>query len=224
MSKISVIDSVSKDELQSIVDRSSSLTEVLGYFGLSSKGTGNFNTLRRKLQTNGINWSGLQKRQKEVLKRHLAKISERNVPSLDSVLIKGSTYSRSSLKKRLIQNGLLEEVCGVCGTGPIWQSRKLVLQLDHINGVYNDNRLENLRLLCPNCHSQTDSFSGLKTPRYKKSLEDPEWRRRPRPERRKVKERPSREVLEAQIKELGYCATGRLYGVSDNAIRKWLVL
>jgi hypothetical protein len=42
--------------------------------------------------------------------------------------------------------------------GPNWNNKGLVLQLDHINGVHNDNRVENLRILCPNCHSQTDTF------------------------------------------------------------------
>ena len=50
--------------------------------------------------------------------------------------------------------------CAICGNNGIWNNQKLVLQLDHKNGDNTDNRLSNLRLLCPNCHSQTDTFSG----------------------------------------------------------------
>ena len=49
--------------------------------------------------------------------------------------------------------------CSVCGIEPMWQSKPLTLVLDHINGVNNDNRLQNLRFLCPNCNSQTNTFS-----------------------------------------------------------------
>jgi hypothetical protein len=55
---------------------------------------------------------------------------------------------------------VLTEKCEICEIGSSWNNKPLVLQLDHINGINNDNRLENLRLLCPNCHSQTDTFSG----------------------------------------------------------------
>lgn len=54
----------------------------------------------------------------------------------------------------------MEYRCSICGNTGEWNSKKLVLQLDHINGIHNDNRIENLRLLCPNCHSQTDTFCG----------------------------------------------------------------
>ena len=50
--------------------------------------------------------------------------------------------------------------CAICGIGPVWCDQPLVLQLDHINGVNNDNRIENLCYLCPNCHSQTPTFAG----------------------------------------------------------------
>ena len=51
-------------------------------------------------------------------------------------------------------------VCACCGNAGRWQGQPLTLQLDHVNGRYNDNRLENLRWLCPNCHSQTETFAG----------------------------------------------------------------
>lgn len=84
--------------------------------------------------------------------------AKRNIP-LEEILIKDSKYSnRQSLKKKLIKFSLMEDVCAVCGCPPIWNGKPLVLQLDHINGVGDDNRIENLRIICPNCHTQTDTF------------------------------------------------------------------
>jgi hypothetical protein len=64
------------------------------------------------------------------------------------------------LKRRLFEEGLMENVCSVCGLKPKWNGKPLVLVLDHINGLYYDYRLENLRLVCPNCNSQLDTHSG----------------------------------------------------------------
>lgn len=79
---------------------------------------------------------------------------------LDSVMVAGSSYARGSLKRRLLASGALQNACAVCGGGAHWNGLPLVLHLDHVNGVADDHRIENLRLLCPNCHSQTATYSG----------------------------------------------------------------
>lgn len=86
-----------------------------------------------------------------------ATAKKRKIP-LRKILVKGSSYASSRLKKRLIAKGLLEEQCSECGLGSEWNGRPLVLQLDHINGVRDDHRLGNLRILCPNCHTQTPTY------------------------------------------------------------------
>lgn len=67
--------------------------------------------------------------------------------------------SRNTVKRRLLEAGILENRCSECGLSE-WRGRYLSVQLDHINGIKADNRLENLRMLCPNCHSQTETFGS----------------------------------------------------------------
>ncbi len=66
---------------------------------------------------------------------------------------------RGTVKKRLIEAGILKNVCEECGLSE-WRGKRLAIQIDHRNGVRDDHRIENLRMLCPNCHSQTETFAG----------------------------------------------------------------
>jgi len=71
--------------------------------------------------------------------------------------------SNGNLKIKLLKEEGLINKCAICSMLPIWNNKPITLQLDHINGINTDNRLENLRLLCPNCHSQTDTYTGRNT-------------------------------------------------------------
>lgn len=82
---------------------------------------------------------------------------------LSEILIQNSRYQNNvSLKKRLISEKCLQPKCygNNCLITTTWNDLPITLQLDHINGNHEDNRIENLRLLCPNCHSQTHTFAG----------------------------------------------------------------
>jgi Zn finger protein HypA/HybF involved in hydrogenase expression len=161
-----------------------------------------------------------------------------NLIPLEELLVKGKIVKSLPLKRRLIKEGLLEERCCNCGLGPEWNGIRLELQLDHEDGDRLNNLLENLRIICPNCHTQTPTYcrkkDQIKIKRYCKCCQQKIIKKnlsglcsscfnkqRNYSLMRKV-ERPGKEVLLQQVKELGYTGTGRLYGVSDTSIRKWL--
>lgn len=80
--------------------------------------------------------------------------------SLESVLTENSTYARHHVKRRILEENLIEYKCQCCGIGPEWNDKPMPLILDHINGVNNDNRIENLRFICSNCDSQLDTYKS----------------------------------------------------------------
>jgi hypothetical protein len=180
----------------------------------------------------------------DLVARRAVRPACRPIP-LEDVLIDGSRYSRRSLKRRLFDADLKDRWCELCGQGEIWRGKRMGLILDHINGVPDDNRLTNLRIVCPNCAATFDTHCARKNrssprdcARCGKSFVP---RRRNQtycsrecgtrhdkrgqlyPERRKVP-RPSYAELKADLAEMSFLAVGRKYGVSGNAVRKWLRL
>lgn len=130
-----------------------SVMEVCRKVGLCETGYGH-SKMRAKIQSLGLDTTHFGKNRPRVLGTAGYK------QDIDSLLTPGVSRSTVNLKKRLLQEGLLQERCVSCGAPPIWCGKPLTLHLDHINGDSKDHRLENLRLLCPNCHSQTLTYAG----------------------------------------------------------------
>ena len=156
--------------------------------------------------------------------------------SVENVFIENSTASQAVLRRWYQKGAYTEYKCSICGLEPFWNGKELTLTLDHINGINTDHRLENLRWVCPNCDRQLDTFCS-KNPQRKQNYNANECnycidcgieisagsKRCPEcyaKSQRKV-ERPTKEELSNLIKEFGFSGTGRKFGVSDNAIRKW---
>jgi hypothetical protein len=161
---------------------------------------------------------------------------------LDEILVEGSSFSRVQLKKRPYAEGLKKPVCEMCGQGELWRGRRLSLILDHVNGVNDDHRLQNLRIVCPNCAATLDTHCGRNVRHMRECATcGTEFRpagasqrhcshrcgarseasRAAHRERRQV-ERPPHDQLLAEVAATSWSAVGRKYGVSDNAVRKWV--
>jgi hypothetical protein len=143
-------------ELKEAVENSLSYSEVCRTLGLKPNG-GNFSSIKKIIKINSINIDHFIGQSWNTGERF---INNGVKYDLETVMVENSTYSRFHLKRRLISEGILDYKCVKCGNEGEWMGKSITLQLDHINGVNDDNRLENLRFLCPNCHSQTDTHSG----------------------------------------------------------------
>jgi hypothetical protein len=86
--------------------------------------------------------------------------NNRNWLANEDVFVSNSTTARIVVRKKVLQYKLIEYVCACCGIGPEWQKQPMPLILDHINGINNDNRLENLRFVCSNCDSQLPTYKA----------------------------------------------------------------
>lgn len=142
----------SKEEIIFIINSSKSKREVIFKLGLKPAG-GNYQTLDKFIKTNNVDISHFS-----------GKSWNKNIkigPKKDLNLYLNNTYAIQSnkLKKRLLSEKIFESVCSSC-LGKTWLDNPIPLELDHIDGNNQNNNLDNLRLLCPNCHSLTPTYRG----------------------------------------------------------------
>jgi transposase-like protein len=211
-----------KEILEPLVKESISIAEVLRKLGVRSEG-GSHNHISKRIKEYGIDTSHI-----------LGQASARGKPSPNKkkkwheiLILKRSKNSRREssyiLRRALIESGRPYK-CESCGQEPIWNGAELRLQVDHINRDWEDNRPENIRFLCPNCHTQTTGFNGSKGKSrlingIDKRKPKSEWKKRRYPNR--PTRSPSKEILEKLVWEKPTMHIAKEFGVSDVAVSKW---
>lgn len=217
----SLIDKYTKEELEQIVTNSKSISEVILKLGYSTKSGGNSKTVKDRLKKYNISIEHFSRN--GGIKR-----------TIDNIFCKNSTASQSTVRRWYEKGSYTDYKCSICGQNPEWQGKELTLILDHKNGINNDHRLENLRWVCPNCNQQLETTgyrkmrteNKLKKKYYcidcgkeicNKSIRCKECNAK----HNRTIERPSKEELQSLIHKYPFIKIGEMYGISDNAIRKW---
>jgi len=217
-----------KDSFADIIKNSQNITEAIIKLGLKPRGS-NYLTIKKYIKLYSLDTSHFLSLTPKVLE-NLKKSRDSRKLNLDEILVENRTYNTSLLKKRLFEKGLKKNECEICGQNDIWHGKKIALIIDHIDGKHDNNTIQNLRILCPNCNATLDTHCG----KNKKKLNyickcgnkiiktSDTCRKCYHISKRKVKKRPSIDVLKLNVNDLGYLRTGLKYNVSGNTIKKWI--
>ncbi len=212
--RTSVIWLIPREDLQNIIDQSNSIVEVLQKLGFDGY-NGNHRTLTRRINMESFDLTKMKANFK--ISR---KMRGKNSYKIEDIFTEDCKIYRKEIKRLLIQHNIIEYKCAHCKNTGVHNDKPLILQLEHINGVNNDNRLENLCFLCPNCHSQTPSFSGRNCKRAPKSkVYESEQNKADRIKKMRHFD-VSKEELQELIMNHPMTFLGQKFGVSDNAIKK----
>ncbi len=223
---MSYIDNYTSKEIESIVKNSISYKDFARKIGYSNTPSGD--TIKM-----------IKSRLSEYDTSHFEAVSGNNFHikrTAENTFIKDSTASQATLRKMYLENNYTPYVCSICGQEPIWQGKELTLILDHINGINNDDRLENLRWVCPNCNQQLET-TGSKNPNRKifakkyycidcgKEISKLSIRCISCDAKHKIvplADMPvTREELKSLIRTKPFTQIGTQFNVTDNAVRKW---
>lgn len=224
---------ISEDDFTHLVRESNTWTELMRRCGYTN--VGNSKVVKKRASYMGLDVSHLPSGQSWATgkNKHCVKYT------LDEILVENSTYTTmTGLRKRLCKELGWEHRCNSCKNTE-WLGKPIPLEIEHKNGVHDDNRIENLEFLCPNCHAMTSTYKG-KNVKHKKNdngnekvrnkcvgcgVEVDTYAKRCEPcyklSIRKVT-RPTYEELKKEVEETNYCAVGRKYNVCGNTVRKWM--
>lgn len=221
MPKETIMSKISDEEFADIVNTSSSLKEIAYKCGYSNNSGASSNIVKQRIELQGLSFTT----------QYIDRIRRED----KDIFIEDSPVDQSTLRRRYLQGNFTEYKCAICGQEPVWNGQELVLTLDHINGHNHDDRLENLRWICPNCDRQLSTFAGRNIVReqnknycidcgaeiLQSSVRCPSCAAIHKGQLARKVERPSREVLKSKIRSQSFNNIGREYNVSDNAVRKW---
>lgn len=143
-----------KEEYEIAIKNSKSIAQALRYLGIKDKG-GNYRIIKNAIKKYNIDVSHFTGQGWNVK----LKFNPKPKIKTEDLLVANSNYSSFKLKNRLLSEGIKEQKCECCGLSE-WQGKKIPLELHHKNGDNSDNRIENIEILCPNCHAQTDNYRG----------------------------------------------------------------
>lgn len=145
---------LSDEQFVELLKKSSTISEVLFKLGYTVKGNSwGYSQVKRRMDDLNLDYSIFKG------KSAVIKTGRLNNVRKEDILKENCKHQRTILRRYVIKNNLIPYKCAICGCTE-WQGKTLSLELDHINGINNDNRLENLRFLCPNCHSQTSTYGS----------------------------------------------------------------
>lgn len=220
---------MTEEKLKEAIKNSISIAGTLKYMNMSVT-TGNYKSFHRSIKMYNIDTTHFLGQSHLGGKEH---ITSKNIP-LVNILVENSDYqSISTLKIRLVRDNIFNYECSNCGLIN-WDDKPISLQLDHINGIYNDHRIENLRFLCPNCHSQTETFAGRNAKKIEIVPGKPDHdfcacsnlklktskvcKLCAARNREKIKW-PSKSELQTMVDNNGYSKTGRALNVSPTSVK-----
>ena len=218
-----LIDNYSKEELEQIVKQSNSMNEVIDKLGYATHSGSNSHTVHSRLEKYGITTEHFA---------HQTPVARTE----ENIFIENSTASQQTLRRWYKKGEYTPYICSICGQEPLWQGKELTLILDHINGSNHDDRLENLRWVCPNCNQQLDTTNG----KNKNSLEKKYYcidcgkeisKNATRCSKCANKKRivpidqmpVTREELKDLIRTTPFTTIASQFGVSDRAVAKWCI-
>lgn len=149
--------SYTEEQLREAVENSKNVGQAIRYMTGSLSGA-KYTTVKKYIDMWGISTEHFDANDK--YRKQAARIET----PLSEILVKDSPYlgKNQQIKKKLLAANMIDDVCSLCGLGNEYNGLPLVLQLDHINGDNRDNRIDNLRIVCPNCHTQTKTWGNKK--------------------------------------------------------------
>lgn len=218
----SIIDNFTEEEFIKIVSNSFSYKECLKQMGYNSSSGSLYKMLKQRI--NKLNLSTAHFKTKKSIVR-----------SPENIFIKNSTAVQKVVRSWYEKGKYSDYKCSICDQQPFWNGKPLIMILDHINGDNKDDRLENLRWVCPNCNYQLDTTNGKNKKHQQHSLNHCvdcgklisknaircikcNAQQKIQPLEQMV---VNREELKSMIRNMSFVQIGKHFNVSDNAIRKW---